>query len=135
MGGKVCVFQTAMPNVGVGALKNREDPKIMDTPKETTALEVPGTSFYKTYAVDCSRVQMSVDLFLFPQGYMDIASLGIDKSGKKYSKIKIIIDTCPRFTGGSLYVYKGFSAAVSEDAVKFATDFHHWLGFDAGFLA
>ena len=34
---------------------------------------------------------------------------------------------CAKYTGGSLYYYPGFNAALAEDALKFADDLHHLL--------
>jgi protein transport protein SEC24 len=34
MGGKMCVFQTTLPTLGEGALKNRDNPRLMGTDKE-----------------------------------------------------------------------------------------------------
>lgn len=75
-GGKISVFQMSLPNVGEGALKSREDAKAMNTAKETPLLE-PAGEFYKTFAVESSRVQVGIDLFAFPMAtaYMDLATL------------------------------------------------------------
>lgn len=32
--------------------------------------------FYKTFAIECSRAQVSVDMFLFSSAYQDVATLG-----------------------------------------------------------
>jgi len=32
--------------------------------------------FYKTFAIECSRTQVSVDMFLFSSSYQDVATLG-----------------------------------------------------------
>jgi len=32
--------------------------------------------FYKTFAIECSRAQVSVDMFLFSAAYQDVATLG-----------------------------------------------------------
>lgn len=61
--------------MGAGALKNREDTKILGTAKESGLLQA-GSPFYKTFAIDCSRAQVSVDMFLFSQAYQDVSSLG-----------------------------------------------------------
>lgn len=75
IGGKMSVFQSIMPNMGDGALKVREQPGIMGTPNEIQVLK-PGLAWYKDTALEFSRQQISVDLYLFPYQYMDLASLG-----------------------------------------------------------
>ena len=74
VGGKLIVIQSSLPNLGPGALSPREDPKMLGTPSENGLLQ-PASSFYKSLAVDCSKVQVSVDMFLFANQYMDMASL------------------------------------------------------------
>lgn len=43
--------------------------------KESTLLQA-ASPFYKTFAIECSRAQVSVDMFLFSSAYQDVASLG-----------------------------------------------------------
>ena len=74
-GGKLVALSASLPTLGAGALKNREDPKILGTPKESALLQA-GSPFYKTFAIDCSRTQVSVDMFLFSAAYQDVATLG-----------------------------------------------------------
>ena len=77
IGGKMCVFQSLQPNLGDGALRPREQPGIMGTPKEVSLLKADGESnWYKDTGVEFSRQQISVDMFLFPYQYMDLAALG-----------------------------------------------------------
>lgn len=106
IGGKIITLTASLPSVGPGALKVREDPKLLGTSKESSLLGAAST-FYKTFPIDCSRSQVSVDMFLFASGYTDVATLSC----------------LPRYTGGQTYFYKGFSAARSEDALKFAQEF------------
>ncbi|POY75735.1 hypothetical protein BMF94_1145 [Rhodotorula taiwanensis] len=106
VGGKVVALSATLPNLGPGALKNREDSKILGTTKESTLLQAQ-TSWYKTFAIECSRSQVSVDMWLFSSAYTDVATL----SG------------LPRYTGGQTYYYPSFNAARSEDALKFAHEF------------
>lgn len=54
---------------------SREDPKILGTAKDSSLLQ-PASTFYKTFAIDCSRAQVSVDMFLFSASYQDVATLG-----------------------------------------------------------
>lgn len=65
----------SLPTLGAGALKMREDAKLLGTPKESSLLQ-PGDNFYKTFAIECSRATISVDMFLFSPSYQDVASLG-----------------------------------------------------------
>ncbi|GAA6027153.1 hypothetical protein JCM8097_002435 [Rhodosporidiobolus ruineniae] len=106
VGGKVICLSNSLPNMGPGALKNREDSKILGTSKESTLLQAQ-TGWYKTFAIECSRSQVSVDMWLFSSQYTDVATL----SG------------LPRYTGGQTYYYPSFNAARSEDALKFAHEF------------
>jgi len=63
--------------------------------------------FYKSFAIECSRAQVSVDMFLFSAAYQDVATLS----------------SLPHYTSGQTYFYPAFNAARSEDAVKFAHEF------------
>ncbi|TFK38134.1 protein transporter SEC24 [Crucibulum laeve] len=106
IGGKITVLSSTLPSVGAGALKNREDPKILGTAKESGLLQA-ASPFYKTFAIECSRAQVSVDMFLFSAGYQDVASLAC----------------LPHYTSGQTYYYPAFNAARAEDAQKFAHEF------------
>ena len=92
IGGKLCVFQSIMPNLGDGALKPRENRSLMGTPNEVKLLR-PENTWYKDTAVEFSRQQISVDMFLFPYQYMDMAALG----------------ELPRYTAGSIHSYVSFN--------------------------
>ncbi|GAO46616.1 hypothetical protein G7K_0843-t1 [Saitoella complicata NRRL Y-17804] len=110
IGGKVVCLMASLPNLGVGALKPREDPKLLGTAKETGLLQAQN-SFYKSFAVECSKSQVSVDMFLFASGYQDVASLSC----------------LPRFTGGQTFYYPSWSASRTEDAVKFAHELSEFV--------
>ncbi|CAB5132532.1 hypothetical protein RhiirA5_364598 [Rhizophagus irregularis] len=110
IGGKIVVLQSSLPNINPGALKPREDPKALGTPKESVLLQ-SADPFYKKFAVDCSRSQVCVDMFLLGSQYSDVATLGC----------------CPRYTGGQTYFYPAFNAGRSEDALKFAHEFAEFL--------
>lgn len=100
IGGKMLVFQSIMPNLGDGALRPRENQAAMGTPQESKILR-PGTPWYKDTAVEFSRQQISVDMFLFPYQYLDVSSLS----------------ELPRYTAGSLHSYVGFNS--ERDGIKF----------------
>ncbi|KAJ3559386.1 hypothetical protein NM688_g386 [Phlebia brevispora] len=105
IGGKIVVLSSSLPSVGVGALKNREDAKILGTAKESGLLQA-ASPFYKTFAIECSRAQVSVDMFLFSAAYQDVATLAC----------------LPHYTAGQTYFYPAFNART-EDAQKFAHEF------------
>ncbi|OSX60917.1 hypothetical protein POSPLADRAFT_1146807 [Postia placenta MAD-698-R-SB12] len=106
IGGKIMVLSASLPSLGAGALKNREDPKILGTSKESGLLQ-SASPFYKTFAIECSRAQVSVDMFLFSAAYQDVATLAC----------------LPHYTSGQTYFYPAFNASRTEDAVKFAHEF------------
>lgn len=109
-GGKIVTLTATLPSVGPGALKRRDDPKLLGTAKESTLLSA-GSQFYKTFPIDCSRSQVSVDMFLFSAAYTDVATLAC----------------LPRYTGGQTYFYPAFHAARAEDAVKLSHELSHVL--------
>ncbi|TCD71906.1 COPII subunit [Steccherinum ochraceum] len=106
IGGKIVALTSTLPSVGPGALKNREDPKILGTAKESGLLQA-ASPFYKTFAIECSRAQVSVDMFLFSSSYQDVATLAC----------------LPHYTAGQTYFYPAFNASRTEDAIKFAHEF------------
>ncbi|KDQ58689.1 hypothetical protein JAAARDRAFT_176744 [Jaapia argillacea MUCL 33604] len=106
IGGKIVVLSSSLPSIGAGSLKNREDPKILGTAKESGLLQA-ASPFYKTFAIECSRAQVSVDMFLFSAAYQDVATLAC----------------LPHYTSGQTYFYPAFNASRTEDAVKFAHEF------------
>ncbi|MCJ1423909.1 COPII subunit [Sticta canariensis] len=118
VGGKLTVLTASLPSVGYGKLEMREDKKILGTSKESSLLQT-ASSFYKSFAVECSKNQVSIDMFLFSSQYQDVASLS----------------NLPRYTGGQTYFYPGWNAARSEDAIKFAREFSDYLSAEIGLEA
>jgi len=116
IGSKIIALTASLPSLGAGALKNRDDPKILGTGKESSLLR-DANGFYKSFAIDCSRAQISVDMFLFSAAYTDVATLNV----------------LPHYTAGQTYYYPAFSAARSEDALKFAHEFGEVLASPIGF--
>lgn len=103
IGGKMCVFQSTLPSLGDGALVPRENVQIMGTPDEVKLLR-PSQNWYKDTAVEFSRAQISVDMFLFPRAYIDVASLA----------------DLPKITAGTLRTYPGFNHDV--DGPRFESE-------------
>ncbi|KAH8917910.1 CPII coat sec24 protein [Atractiella rhizophila] len=118
LGAKIMVFTATLPNLGPGALRPREDSKILGTAKESTLLQAQNP-WYKTTATDCSRQQVSIDMWVFGSSYMDIATLSC----------------LPRYTGGQVYFYPAFNAGRSEDALKFAHELGEVLASPIGLEA
>ena len=118
VGGKMTVLTASLPNLGQGKLEMREDKKILGTSKENSLLQT-ANNFYKSFAVECSKNQVSIDMFLFSSQYQDVASLS----------------NLPRYTGGQTYFYPGWNAARSEDAIKFAREFSDYLSSEIGLEA
>jgi protein transport protein SEC24 len=118
VGGKITVLSASLPNVGYGKLEMREDKKLLGTSGESKLLQT-ANSFYKSFAVECSKNQVSIDMFLFSSQYQDVATLS----------------NLPRYTGGQTYFYPGWSAARPEDAVKFAREFSDYLSSEIGLEA
>lgn len=118
VGGKVVVLSASLPNVGYGKLEMREDKKLLGTSKENALLQTQN-AFYKSFAVECSKTQVSIDMFLFSAQYQDVASLS----------------NLPRYTGGQTYFYPAWNAARTEDAIKFATEFSDYLSSEIGLEA
>jgi protein transport protein SEC24 len=117
-GGKMTVLSSTIPNVGYAKLDMREDKKLLGTSKEGSLLQ-PANSFYKSFAVECSKVQVSIDMFLFSSQYQDVATLS----------------NLPRYTGGQTWFYPGWNAARTEDAIKFAKEFSSYLSAEIGLEA
>lgn len=118
LGGKICVLTASLPNVGYGKLEQREDKKLLGTSKEGALLQT-ANAFYKSFAVECSKNQVSIDMFLFSSQYQDVASLS----------------NLPRYTGGQTYFYPGWNAGRTEDAIKFASEFSDYLSAEIGLEA
>lgn len=74
-GGLLSVFQTSLPSLGPGALKPRDEVKLQGTDKEKT-LFVPQEVFWRNLAEECVDLGVGVNLFLFPNQAIDVATLG-----------------------------------------------------------
>lgn len=116
VGGKMCVFQSIQPNLGDGALTPRENQSFMGTNAEMKLLW-PNLPWYKDTASEFSRQQISVDMFVFPYAYMDLAALG----------------ELPKFTSGSLHSYVSFN--YEKDGPRFETQLNKVLTQETAFEA
>ncbi|KAM5302244.1 protein transport protein Sec24A isoform 3-T3 [Glossophaga mutica] len=117
-GGRMSVFQTQLPTLGVGALKPREEPNHRSSAKEIHL--TPSTDFYKKLALDCSGQQVAVDLFLLSGQYFDLASLGC----------------ISRYSAGSVYYYPSYHHQHNPVQVqKFQKELQRYLTRKIGFEA
>ncbi|XP_034407021.1 protein transport protein Sec24A isoform X3 [Cyclopterus lumpus] len=118
-GGRMSIFQTQLPNLGVGTLQSREDPNQRAAAKDVQHLS-PATDFYKKLALDCSGQQVAVDLFLLSSQYCDLASLGC----------------ISRYSAGSVYYYPSYHHQHTPAQVEcFQKDLKRYLTRKIGFEA
>ncbi|KAJ3240025.1 COPII coat Sec23p-Sfb3p heterodimer component [Chytriomyces hyalinus] len=103
LGGKLFLFQTSLPTHGPGALKNREDAKLLNTENEKKLYE-PQEYFWRKMGEDYSKHGICCDLFLFPNAYVDVATVG----------------SLSALTGGDCMVYTNFDAG--RDGLRFRED-------------
>ncbi|CAG9761653.1 unnamed protein product [Ceutorhynchus assimilis] len=97
--GKLVVFHSTLPTAEApGKLKNRDDRKLLGTDKEKTVL-TPQTQAYNQLGQDCVAAGCSVDLFVFNNSFIDIAT----------------ISQVARLTGGEVFKYTYFQAEIDGD--------------------
>lgn len=113
-GGKIIVVSSTLPNTGIGKLQRRNESGVVNTPKESSQLLSCQDPFYKNFTIDCSKAQVTVDMFLASEDYIDFASLS----------------NLARFTGGQTHFYPGFSAVKLPDVTKFTKEFSKHLSMD-----
>lgn len=119
-GGKLLVFQSVLPSVGIGALSGREAEgrtNISAGEKEAHKLLQPAEKTLKEMAIEFAEYQVCVDVFITTQSYIDIASISV----------------VPRTTGGQVYYYFPFSAVA--DTAKLYNDLRWNVTRPQGFEA
>ncbi|XP_031488075.1 protein transport protein Sec24-like At4g32640 isoform X1 [Nymphaea colorata] len=119
-GGKLLVFHSVLPSVGIGSLSAREvegRANVSAGEKEAHKLLQPADKTLKTMAIEFAEHQVCVDLFATTQSYVDIASLSV----------------IPRTTGGQVYYYYPFSAV--SDSAKLYNDLRWNITRPQGFEA
>lgn len=86
------MFHSSLPIAEApGKLRNRDDRKLLNTEKEKTVL-APQNNSYNTLGQDCVQAGCCVDLFIFNNSYVDIATIG----------------QVSRLTGGEIFKYTYF---------------------------
>ncbi|CAG5124241.1 unnamed protein product, partial [Candidula unifasciata] len=114
-GGRMTVMQTCLPTIGPGALQNRDTG---NTSGKNVANIGPATDFYKKLALDYSKHQIAVDLFMLNGQYADIATLSC----------------ISKYTAGCVYYYPSFHTLKNPGlAEKFSTDLRRYLTRKIGF--
>ncbi|CAG0918266.1 unnamed protein product [Notodromas monacha] len=99
--GKLFVFHSSLPIAEApGKLKNRDDRKLLGSDNEKKIL-TPQTTFYNNLGQECVAAGCSVDLFLFNNAYVDVATLG----------------QIARLTGGQVNKYTYFQADLDGERV------------------
>ncbi|KXJ83215.1 hypothetical protein RP20_CCG007980 [Aedes albopictus] len=94
--GKLYVFHSSLPtSEAPGKLKSRDDRKLLGTDKEKTVL-TPQSTVYNMLGQECVGSGVSVDLFIFNNSYIDLATIG----------------QVARLTGGEVYKYTYFQADI-----------------------
>lgn len=116
IGGLMTVFQSSLPSVGEGALKHRENPRLFGTEREHSLL-TPESEWYKTKAIEFSRQQISVNIFLGSPQYTDVATIG----------------QLAKHTGGQVYYYPAFTEETA--GAKLRAELTHSLSRTLGFEA
>lgn len=102
--GKLLIFHSTLPTCDApGKLEKRDGQKLLGTEKQKSVL-TPQNPLYKKLAEDCVAAGCCVDLFLFPNDYIDVASVG---------------QLC-RHTGGHINRYMYFQAQT--DGNRFLED-------------
>jgi protein transport protein SEC24 len=97
--GKLFVFHTNLPNsLAPGQLNNRDDKKLLGTDKEKVLLS-PQNDYYANLGKRCVENGCTVDLFLLPNQYCDVATLS----------------DLTRKTSGQIYKYDFFMADTHAD--------------------
>merc|ERR1712088_720542 len=106
------------PTLGPGALMNRENASA--DKKNDSSLLGPVTDFYKKLALDCSGMQVAVDLFALGKQYMDLASL----SGMS------------KFSGGQIQYFPGYHSVMNRpQCARFDGALRRYLTRKIGFEA
>jgi protein transport protein SEC24 len=75
VGGQITLFLSQLPTVGPGKLTARDDPTTYNTDKEK-ALFATADPFWRTTAEELAECGVGANVFLFPEQYTDVASVG-----------------------------------------------------------
>lgn len=116
-GGKIVVVSSSLPDLGPASLTHHTDKVgLADTTTEYNELLRCSDTFYKQFAIQCSKSQISIDLFLTGSKYLNIAT----------------VSNLARYTGGQTYYYPEFSERGTNGSAmkRFETEFNKYLSMD-----
>jgi protein transport protein SEC24 len=99
LGGKMLLFQGSASTLGAGKFKAREQLAAYGTEREA-ALRSPENAFFKRFAAEASRQQITLDVFAAAPGPVDLASLA----------------AIPRYTCGQVRVFWPFQQRLVSRA-------------------
>ncbi|CCF60217.1 hypothetical protein KAFR_0J01510 [Kazachstania africana CBS 2517] len=111
VGGKIIVQSSTLPNAGIAKLEKRNERAVLNTYRESNLLLNCQDPFYKSFTIECSKAQITIDLFLTANDYIDVATLS----------------NLSRYSGGQLHYYPNFSA---NDVTKFSREFSKHVSMD-----
>ncbi|CAG7838332.1 unnamed protein product [Allacma fusca] len=117
--GKLLLFHSTLPSsdLAPGKLKNREgDRRLLGTDKEKTVL-TPQNTYYNNLGQECVGAGVAVELYLFNNAYIDVATIG----------------QVARLTGGAVNKYQYFQADI--DGPRIIGDLAYHLSRPVGFDA
>ena len=100
-GGQINLFLSALPTIGSGKLAARDDPTVYNTDKEK-ALFTPLDPFWRLTAEELVENGVGVNVFFFPDRYIDVASVG----------------TLASTTGGELFFHPKFTPARDREVLS-----------------
>ncbi|CAD6191879.1 unnamed protein product [Caenorhabditis auriculariae] len=113
--GKLLLFTTSIPAFEApGKLKSKNERNLLGTDKEKTAL-VPQDETYTKLGETCVKNGVTVDLFLFPNAFIDVATIG------QLSAV----------TGGSVFKYQYFSG--EKDGIRLLNELQQHVSKKIGF--
>jgi len=107
-GGRVIFCNYGYPNIGTGKLNSRATERLTDPTKQHLSLKRT-TEYYLLKSVEFAKIQSTVDLFAFTDGYCDLPTIG---------------SICQQ-NGGDIRHYHHFNEEIDGD--KYAAEFTRFL--------
>ncbi|CAK5034075.1 unnamed protein product [Meloidogyne enterolobii] len=96
IGGRVTIMLSSLPNIGLGALKLRDDSKV------SKLKFTPQVDYYRTFALECTGKQIAIDLFAIGERNVDLPTLA----------------DISRFSSGTVYHFPKFHFVRGQAEIK-----------------